>query len=127
MPSDDAEQFFETYTRAFDDFDGCAIAALYCVPCAISDGDGEQFYSGRQGLEQKFSANCQAMRELAYRRAEFRILHEQKLGGSAMAVTVLWLIHTDKQPIEFGCHYVFHSVAGQWRIFAANVYAIDAE
>lgn len=116
------EDFFKEYTEAFDTFDAISIARLYSIPCAISDGDGEQVYSESNELISKFSSNCDAMRSMAYKYAKFNILGEQDLGQSAKAVTVGWRIYLENSEIEFRTLYVCHFINGLWQIFTAKVY-----
>ncbi|WP_440053918.1 DUF4440 domain-containing protein [Pseudoalteromonas sp. T1lg65] len=116
------EALFSHYTSAFDAFDAKAIASLYRLPCAIADADGVQVYSEKDTLIQKFSANCEKMRDFGYQSAEFNIVDVQVLSDTQNTVTLEWRIHTKGAHIDFHTLYLCHKVENQWRIFSANVY-----
>lgn len=116
------DELFSKYLAAFDAFDATAIANLYRLPCAITDGDGVQTYSDRSELEAKFSKNCDTMGNFGYQSAQFNILQTQELGEEQVAVTVGWRITTTSSDIDFRTLYICHILEDSWFIFSANVY-----
>jgi hypothetical protein len=114
--------FFNEYARAFDSLQADAIASLYLLPCAISDGDGTQVFSSNSGLIEKFSSNCNALQTMGYKAAKFTILTEQSLGQSAKAVTLGWQVKLANGQMEFRAHYVCQLQQNVWRIFSVQVF-----
>ncbi len=114
---------FTAYTDAFDKFDAHAIANQYCLPCAISDADGNLTFTEHSALVEKFEKNCDAMKEMGYHSASFEIQSDKRLGDNARAVDIKWTIHTRSQKIPFRTLYICHLTEHGWRIFSANVYS----
>jgi hypothetical protein len=114
--------FFSEYARAFDSLQANAIASLYQLPCAISDGDGTQVFSSNSSLIEKFSLNCNALQTMGYKAAKFTILTEQSLGLLAKAVTLGWQVKLANGKMEFRAHYVCQFQQDNWRIFSVNVF-----
>ena len=71
------DELLKKYTAAFDTFKPIAIANLYLLPCAISDSDGIQTFTDKTSLINKFTKNCEAMKEFGYQRALFNILKQE--------------------------------------------------
>jgi hypothetical protein len=115
--------FFNAYANAFDSLDPKAIASLYQLPCAISDGDGTQVFSASNALIDKFSSNCYVLRTLGYKETKFTILAEQSLGQSAKAVTLGWQVKLESGEMAFRAHYVCHLQQDHWRIFSVTVFS----
>ena len=116
------EEFFKTYTEAFDALNSEAIANLYRLPCAISDADGTQTFTDRPALIKKFALNCESMRSFGYQCAQFKVIQEQPLGQDKVAVTVAWRVNAGSSNIDFRTLYVCHFIGEKWCIFSANVY-----
>ena len=116
------EDLFTAYTQAWDLLDANAIAELYRLPCALADGDGVKTFTDKSQLTEKFVKNCEAMRGFGYKKAHFNIISQTTLSDAQSAVTVGWLIETEKQNIEFRTLYICHLIDHKWQIFNANVY-----
>lgn len=116
------DEFFKSYTAAFDALDPNAIADLYRFPCTISDADGVQAYTDKSALIAKFSANCETMKNFGYIHAQFHILSTQLLSQNEVVVNVGWRIKTTDTYIDFRTLYICHQVNHSWLIFSANVY-----
>ena len=116
------DKLFQKYSEAFDSFDSEAIASLYTLPCATSDGDGANVFSSKESLVEKFEQNCDAMKAIGYQWSEFNIHHTQNLGENSKAITLGWRIHLEEEKIEFCTHYICHKENNQWLVFSANVY-----
>jgi hypothetical protein len=115
-------EFFNEYARAFDSLQASAIANLYQLPCAISDGDGSHVFLSNSALTTKFSSNCNVLQTMGYKASRFTILTEQSLGQLAKAVTLGWQVQFENDKMEFRAHYVCHLQQGAWRIFSVQVY-----
>ncbi len=116
------DELFQRYTHAFDAMDASAIAQLYTLPCATSDGDGSRVFNDRDSLESKFTVNCKDMQAMGYQYAEFSVLNVIALGDSAKAAQLGWRVHLDGSQVEFRCLYLCHLVSTDWLIFSAHVY-----
>ena len=116
------EVLFQKYTAAFDSLDATAIARLYTLPCAVSDGDGPNVFSTVEALTEKFESNCQMMRAMGYASSDFNILNITNMGDLACEVQVGWRVHTQSSVIEFRALYICHLIESDWFIFNANVY-----
>ena len=113
---------FDKYTAAFNQFDSEQIANLYVLPCATSDGDGQDVFKSKTSLIKKFTGVCKQMAEMGYTHSEYKILNQESLGDSACAVTIQWKVFTKTNEIDFYTHYICHKVGNEWKIFTAQVF-----
>lgn len=113
---------FAQYANAFNQLDATSIANFYSLPCFVADGDGDQVFSERQSLINKFANNCHLMTNTQFEHCEFVILDDEDLGGKAKAVNVAWRVINNDSTIEFRAFYVCHLVNQRWTIFNASVY-----
>ncbi|WP_306519927.1 hypothetical protein [Rheinheimera sp.] len=116
------EELFNHYAAAFDGLKPELIAALYRLPCAISDADGVQVFTDTTSLLSKFTKNCDSLRNLGYQKALFNILSVEPLGQKELLVHVGWRVHTINSAIDFRALYICHHIAQDWFIYSANVY-----
>lgn len=115
-------ELFTKYTKAFSSFDAEAISKLYRLPCAISDADGIQTFTDRSQLKDKFLGNCASMRDIGFKKAQFKILESKELSKQQQVLTIAWCVDTNQSSIEFRALYICHKIDASWYIFSANVY-----
>jgi hypothetical protein len=125
--SDSLLAFFDSYRRAYDSLDADAIAEHLCLPCAISDIDGNRSYSERKMLIAKFRGNCDTFREMDYESARYQVRLNKALGADAALVDLGWTVTTRSGEFDFGTVYLCHREEGPWRIFAAEVYGDEPD
>ena len=116
------KSLFDSYNNAFDTRDHVKITALYTLPCATSDGDGQHVFRTEREVLEKFKTVCLNMKTMGCLHSEYKILKQESLGDKACAVTLGWKVHTENNAIEFRAHYICHKVEGQWKIFSAQVF-----
>ncbi len=116
------DELFKQYNQAFDLLDARAIADLYMLPCAASDGDGAQVFTDRDSLIGKFTGNCKSLLGMGYRYAVYNILDVVDMDATTATAILGWRVYLDKSELEFRTLYVCQKHNGKWRIFSANVY-----
>ena len=120
--SETLTQFFEQYREAWNVLDWNWIAGHYSVPCAISDADGPQVYTGHDQIVAKFQRGCELLKERGFGGCSFAVTLRHQLGSEAAAVDLDWQIEATSGPLTFRTLYVCHNTNTGWRIYAAHAY-----
>lgn len=117
------KELFERYLQAFDAHDAAAISSLYTLPCALSDGAGQDVFTDKEPLVARFQQVCTQLQGMGYKGSEFNILKQEAMGPAACAVTVGWKTHFQNSETEYRGLYICHKVEEDWRVFTAHVFA----
>jgi hypothetical protein len=113
------KKLFNSYKKSFDNFDARAIATHYHLPCVIADVDGTLVYDTEKMLLEKFSTNCDAMKNMGYSDSQFKLINFKKLGDSLLSVDIAWQVKLNNGPFHFNGSYLCQLVKTDYLIIQA--------
>ena len=121
----DIFDFLAKYKAAFNQLDGVAVAALYCVPSVIVDDERYTIWDTYEKIENNMVALCEIYRQHKFQQTDFEINQFILQNENFAVVDIRWSIsHTDTSPPNvFNTTYNIQKIDGVWKVNLVTAYS----
>jgi hypothetical protein len=114
-----AKRYFESYAKAFDEFNARDITEFFDVPCIITSPSGSGAFTSPDQLIQNFEAVNARHRSIGYSHAVLLALEiVRHIQSSFVEIDALWSFRREdgSEIYAFPMSYILRNVAGEWKI-----------
>jgi hypothetical protein len=94
------EQFFNSYIRAFENFDLQGVRQCYVLPCLLTTPDKVLSIESEQAFEQEFSTIFSSLKQAGFAQIGWRKASYYQHSNTLISVAVPWHFY-DKNQQEF--------------------------
>jgi hypothetical protein len=116
--------FFASYARAFDQLDGDAVAAHFCVPSMLSTNAGFVAWTRREQVGENMRALCEHYRRGGFVTARWRLLETVVQPPAHVFANVLWTVDRGATSASgsFRTSYALRRDEQGWRVLLCTAH-----